>query len=163
MSLQNSEDNDSQSSEEEDMNYEEHAKKISVDDMIKDDYYKVLGLDDLKWRATDDQVRSAYRKLALKFHPDKLVDPKPEDRQIFIKIQDAYDVLGNIEKRRVFVLSFSIWCTRYDSTGIELRIPVYSTGDDFFDCFSDAFSDYSRFSSIQPAYFILYIYSLVLY
>ena len=94
--------NDGSEEEDEDVDYENHAKKISIDDMIKNDYYKVLGLEDLKWRATDDQVRSAYRKLALKYHPDKLASPTPEDRQIFLKIQDAYDTLGNVEKRRAY-------------------------------------------------------------
>ena len=143
---------DEENEKEENKDYESHAKKISIDDMIKDDYYKVLGLDDLKWRATDEQVRSAYRKLALKYHPDKLAAPTPEDRQIFLKIQDAYDILGNIEKRRAyFPFPFT---SRYDSAGVELKLPVYNTGDDFFECFSDAFTQYSRFSSIQPAYFI---------
>jgi len=94
--------NNGSDEEDENMDYENHAKKISIDDMIKDDYYKVLGLEDLKWRATDDQVRSAYRKLALKYHPDKLASPTPEDRQIFLKIQDAYDTLGNVDKRRAY-------------------------------------------------------------
>lgn len=99
--LLSSEDNDDTEKETDDNKEQEHhSKKITIEDMLKDDYYKVLGLGELKWRATDEQVRSAYRKLALKYHPDKLADPKPEDRQIFLKIQDAYDTLGNVEKRR---------------------------------------------------------------
>ena len=39
----------------------EDTKKLSADDLKKKDYYKVLGLEDLKWRATEDQIRSAYR------------------------------------------------------------------------------------------------------
>lgn len=87
--------------------YEKHAKKISIADMKKDDYYKVLGLDGLKWMATEEQIRSAYRKLVLKYHPDKLTNPTPEDRQIFLRVQDAYDVLGNPEKRK----AYSSYCT----------------------------------------------------
>ena len=146
--------------EEDNKDYESHAKKISIDDMIKDDYYKVLGLDELKWRATDEQVRSAYRKLALKYHPDKLAAPTQEDRQIFLKIQDASDGLGNIEKRRAYFLF--ILTSSYDSADVELKLPIYNTGDDFFECFSDAFTQYSRFSSIQPAYFISPIFTIVL-
>ena len=59
--------------------------------------------------------------------------------------------------------SFFSLTSRYDSTGIELRIPTFSSGEDFFDCFSDAFSDYSRYSSIQPAYSLFSSSSLVLY
>lgn len=75
-------------------------RKLSVSDLLKKDYYRVLGLEDLKWRATDDQIRSAYRKLVLKYHPDKMADPSAEDREIFLHVQEAYDTLGNIEKRR---------------------------------------------------------------
>ena len=100
--------NEGDSGNEENEDYESHAKKISIEDMIKDDYYKVLGLEDLKWRATDEQVRSSYRKLALKYHPDKLSAPTPEDRQIFLKIQDAYDILGNVEKRRAYRFSYDM-------------------------------------------------------
>lgn len=80
----------------------EDTKKLSADDLKKKDYYKVLGLEDLKWRATEEQIRSAYRKLVLKYHPDKIAEPSEEDRQIFIHIQDAYDTLGNTEKRRAY-------------------------------------------------------------
>ena len=80
----------------------EDTKKLSVEDLKKKDYYKVLGLEDLKWQATEDQIRSAYRKLVLKYHPDKIAEPSEEDRQIFIHIQDAYDTLGNTEKRRAY-------------------------------------------------------------
>ena len=84
----------------ENADYESHAKKIAYADMKKDDYYRVLGLEDLKWRATDDQIRTSYRKLVLKYHPDKMTNSAPDDRQIFLRVQDAYDILGNTEKRR---------------------------------------------------------------
>lgn len=96
--------NEEETTKKEHEDYEKHAKKISIADMKKDDYYKVLGLDGLKWMATEDQIRSAYRKLVLKYHPDKLTNPTPEDRQIFLRVQDAYDVLGNPEKRKAWVL-----------------------------------------------------------
>ena len=79
---------------------EDETTKALFSNLSNDDYYKVLGLENLRWRATEDDIRSAYRSLVLKYHPDKMADPKPEDRQIFIKIQEAYDVLGTLEKRR---------------------------------------------------------------
>ena len=79
---------------------EDETSKALFSNLSNDDYYKVLGLENLRWRATEDDIRSAYRSLVLKYHPDKMADPKPEDRQIFIKIQEAYDVLGTLEKRR---------------------------------------------------------------
>ena len=125
----------------EDEDNQAESKMLSVADLKKKDYYRVLGLEELKWRATDDQIRSAYRKLVLKYHPDKIANPTPEDRQIFLHIQEAYEALGTVEKRRA-----------YDSADADLVIPIYEEGDDFFECFGDVFYDYSRFSSIQPAY-----------
>jgi len=126
------------------------SKMLSITDLKKKDYYRVLGLEELKWRATDDQIRSAYRKLVLKYHPDKMANPTPEDRQIFLHIQEAYEALGTIEKRRA-----------YDSADADLVIPLYEEDDDFFECFGNVFYDYSRFSSIQPAYVLCLICSVI--
>ncbi|RLV96531.1 DnaJ-related protein SCJ1 [Spathaspora sp. JA1] len=60
------------------------------------DFYQVLGLDK---DATDKQIRSAYKQLSLKYHPDK--NPGNEEaHDKFIEIGEAYEVLSNAEKRR---------------------------------------------------------------
>jgi DnaJ like chaperone protein len=63
-----------------------------------DSDYKVLGLDP---NATDDEVKKAYRKMAIKFHPDKVAQMGEEyqkgAKEKFQKIQDSYDA---IKKRR---------------------------------------------------------------
>src|SRR5262249_25949856 len=62
------------------------------------DYYQVLGL---RRGATDDHIRQAYRTLARKYHPDfNLGDRRCEDR--FKEINEAYEVLGDAEKRRQY-------------------------------------------------------------
>jgi curved DNA-binding protein len=59
------------------------------------DYYKILGVDR---KAGADDIRSAYRKLAMKYHPDKNPgDKKAEER--FKEINEAYQVLGDDKKR----------------------------------------------------------------
>jgi DnaJ-class molecular chaperone len=58
------------------------------------DPYKDLGL---QRGATDEEIKKAYRKLAMKHHPDKGGDPEH-----FKKIQSAYDILGNSENRQNF-------------------------------------------------------------
>lgn len=59
------------------------------------DYYKILGVDR---KASADEIRSAYRKLAMKYHPDKNQgDKKAEDR--FKEINEAYQVLSDEQKR----------------------------------------------------------------
>jgi DnaJ-class molecular chaperone len=62
------------------------------------DYYKVLGVDR---SASEADIRSAYRKLARKFHPD--VNPNnKEAEQKFKEINEAYQVLGDPEKRKKY-------------------------------------------------------------
>ncbi|KAE8619644.1 hypothetical protein XENTR_v10009882 [Xenopus tropicalis] len=61
------------------------------------DYYKILGIPK---GATEEEIKKAYRKQALKYHPDKNKDPGAEDR--FKEIAEAYDVLSDPKKREVF-------------------------------------------------------------
>ena len=64
--------------------------------MAKRDYYDVLGVNK---NSSQDEIKKAYRKVALKNHPDRNPDDKEaEDR--FKEAAEAYDVLGNEEKRR---------------------------------------------------------------
>lgn len=61
--------------------------------MSKENYYAIL---EVEKTATQDQIKSAYRKLSKKFHPDK--NPKGEEQ--FKKISEAYSILGKPEKRK---------------------------------------------------------------
>lgn len=70
------------------------------------DYYKVLGVERT---ASDDEIKKAYRKLALKYHPDKNPgDSKAEER--FKEINEAHEVLGDSQKR-----------AKYDQLGSSYR------------------------------------------
>jgi len=62
------------------------------------DYYKTLGL---ARGASDDQIKRAYRKLALKYHPDKNPGDETAANQ-FAEIGNAYEVLSDAEKRRIY-------------------------------------------------------------
>jgi molecular chaperone DnaJ len=63
--------------------------------MNKNDYYKILGVTQ---SASTDEIKSAYRKLAMKYHPDRNPDNK-EAEEKFKEATEAYEVLGDTEKR----------------------------------------------------------------
>jgi DnaJ-class molecular chaperone len=63
------------------------------------DYYKILGVEKT---ATEDEIKSAYRKLAMKWHPDRNPDNVEEAKNKFAEINEAYEVLSNPEKRQQY-------------------------------------------------------------
>ncbi|MBN1828257.1 MAG: J domain-containing protein [Deltaproteobacteria bacterium] len=65
---------------------------------MADDYYTILGIDQ---RASQDDIKKAYRKLALKYHPDRNPGNKQAE-ETFKKINEAYAVLSDLEKRKKF-------------------------------------------------------------
>jgi molecular chaperone DnaJ len=65
---------------------------------VADDLYKVLGV---SRKASDDEIKKAYRKLARKYHPDRNPDdPRAEEK--FKEVQGAYDTLSDPEKRKEY-------------------------------------------------------------
>jgi len=92
--------------------------------MKKRDYYEILGVDR---NASKDEIKKAYRRLALKYHPDKNKDKGAEEK--FKEISEAYAVLHDDEKRTMY--------DRYGHAGIDQR---YSAEDIFRGAdFSDIF------------------------
>src|SRR5256714_11348192 len=72
------------------------------------DYYETLGVPKT---ATEEEIRSAFRKLARKFHPDVAKDKKAAEEK-FKEINEAYEVLGDPEKRK-----------KYDQLGADWNRP----------------------------------------
>ncbi|MCP5107758.1 MAG: molecular chaperone DnaJ, partial [bacterium] len=103
--------------------------------MAKRDYYEVLGV---QRNAGVDEIKKAYRQLAMKYHPDRNQgNSEAEDK--FKEASEAYSVVGNDEKRRV-----------YDQFGHEgLRSTGRPGGD--FSFFSD--SIFSDFEDILGSFF----------
>lgn len=67
-------------------------------DMEYKDYYKILGVDK---KASAADIKKAYRKLAVKYHPDKNPDDKLAEEK-FKELNEAYEVLGDEEKRKKY-------------------------------------------------------------
>ncbi|XP_059171670.1 dnaJ homolog subfamily B member 6-A-like isoform X4 [Physella acuta] len=64
-------------------------------------YYEVLGIEK---SATEQDIKKAYRRLALKWHPDKNPENKDEAKKKFQEISEAYDILSDKKKREVYDL-----------------------------------------------------------
>jgi len=78
------------------------------------DYYKVLGVSQT---ATPDEIKKAYRKLAMKFHPDKTTGNKAANEK-FNEINEANQVLGDPEKRKKYD-QFGADYQRYEQAGAQ--------------------------------------------
>ena len=104
--------------------------------MNKRDYYEVLGVDR---RASQEEIKKTYRKLALKYHPDRNPgDKEAEDK--FKEAAEAYEVLRDSEKRNI-----------YDQFGHEGLQGTGFTGfggfEDIFSAFGDIFEDFFGFGN----------------
>jgi len=66
--------------------------------MSKEDFYKILEVDE---KASADDIKKSYRKLSLKYHPDRN-QGNVEATKMFQKISEAYETLGNEEKRQEY-------------------------------------------------------------
>lgn len=67
-----------------------------VESMTFRDHYKVLGV---TRQASEEEIKTKYRSLVLKLHPDVVGDGSEETKQVFLQVRESFEVLGN-EKRR---------------------------------------------------------------
>ncbi|XP_059224677.1 dnaJ homolog subfamily B member 2 isoform X1 [Stomoxys calcitrans] len=76
------------------------------------DYYKVL---DVPRSATEAEIKKAYRKLALKWHPDKNPDNLDEANKRFRELSEAYEVLSDERKRKIYDSRSTLHKSSYSS------------------------------------------------
>ena len=108
------------------------SKKAKPSDDEKD-FYKILGVNK---DATEAEIKKAYRKLALKWHPDKNPNNREEAEEKFKKINEAYSVLSDKNKRK-----------QYDHGG-NFDFDFSFNADDIFKDFfggKDPFSEFFKF------------------
>ncbi|MCX7982640.1 MAG: molecular chaperone DnaJ [Syntrophales bacterium] len=104
--------------------------------MAKRCYYEILGV---SRTATEEEIKKNYRKLALKYHPDRNPGDK-EAEEKFKEAAEAYEVLSDPEKRAIY--------DRYGHDGLaSTGFQGFRGFDDIFASFSDIFSDIFGFSN----------------
>lgn len=104
--------------------------------MANKDYYSILGVDK---NASDDEIKSAYRRLAKKYHPD--LNKTEEAAEKFKEINEAYEVLGDSKKRANYDQFGSADGNPFGGAGSSGGFgDFFGGGGGFSDIFSDIFS-----------------------
>ncbi len=99
-----------------------------------EDYYDTLGI---SRSATLEEIKTAYRRLALKYHPDKNPGNKSAEER-FKQLSEAYQVLADTEKRQLYDL--------YGHAGLAgLDVGGFSGFEDIFSSFGEVFEDFFGF------------------
>ncbi len=97
---------------------------------MRRDYYDILGV---SRNATEEEIKKAYRKLALTYHPDRNHGDK-EAEEKFKEINEAYEILGDADKRAKF--------DHFGTTDQYGSFGDFGFGRNFDDIFGDLFSDF---------------------
>ncbi len=97
--------------------------------MAKRDYYEILGV---AKNTSEEEIKKAYRKLAMKYHPDRNPDSK-ESEDKFKEAKEAYEMLSNPEKREAY--------DRYGHAGVDPNMGGGGFGGAGAGGFADAFGD----------------------
>lgn len=122
-----------------------YLRSLDPKEWKKQDHYRVLGIINLRFDASEDIIKTAYRKMVLKHHPDKrkaLGEEIRPDDDYFTCITMAYETLGSLSKRRA-----------YDSVDPEFDDSLPSGSElkqDFYKVFGYYFDLNSRWSERQP-------------
>jgi len=104
--------------------------------MAKRDYYEILGV---SRQATEDEIKKAYRRLALQYHPDRNPGNR-EAEEFFKEAAEAYEVLRDPQKRELYDL--------YGHEGLKgTGFTGFRGFEDIFSSFSDIFEDFFGFGT----------------
>lgn len=102
--------------------------------MAKEDFYKLLGIEK---NASEAEIKKSYRRMAMKFHPDRNKDDPAQSEKKFKQIKEAYEVLSDAKKRAAY--------DQFGHAGVDQSMgggPGFGGGGaDFGDIFGDVFGD----------------------
>ena len=102
--------------------------------MAKEDFYKLLGVDK---NASDAELKKSYRRMAMKFHPDRNKDNLEQSEEKFKRIKEAYEILSDPKKRATY--------DQFGHAGVEQAMGGgpggFGGGENFSDIFGDVFGD----------------------
>ena len=102
--------------------------------MAKEDFYQVLGVDR---NASDSEIKKNYRRLAMKFHPDRNKDNPESAEEKFKQIKQAYEILSDQKKRSAY--------DQFGHAGVDPTMGGgpggFGAGESFSDIFGDVFGD----------------------
>jgi len=99
--------------------------------MAKRDFYEVLGV---AKNASEEEIKKAYRKLAMKFHPDRHQGEDAKDAEVkFKEVKEAYEMLSDAQKRAAY--------DQYGHAGVDPNMRGPGGGAEGFGGFGEAFGD----------------------
>lgn len=107
------------------------------------DYYTILGI---SFGANSNDIKKAYRQLALKYHPDK--NKEPDAAEKFIAIHEAYEILYNEQKRAY-----------YDSIFIRHKTTGYNENNEFKNWTEEAQNHGQEYSQMPYDFFIVKVFN----
>jgi len=103
---------------------------------VKRDYYEILGV---QRGATEQEIKSAYRKLALQYHPDRNPN-NPDAEEKFKECSEAYAILADSEKREMY--------NRFGHAGVGAGVPGGGFDASVFQDFGDIFGEFFGFGDL---------------
>ena len=122
----------------------QYKRLLIIIKIMSEEFYKLLGV---AKNANENDIKKAYRKLAVKYHPDKSpADKKEEYTEKFKEISEAYEILSDPKKRQI-----------YDKFGKEAALgndngPGGSSGVNPFDIFNQFFGGHGGFSEMPEGF-----------
>ncbi|KAG6463204.1 hypothetical protein O3G_MSEX013736 [Manduca sexta] len=119
-------------------------------------FYEILGVSK---QASTQEIRQAYKKLAIKYHPDK--NPGEAEQEKFLRITEAYETLKDPEKRRNYDIygSYPSYSKKYDYKSQSEYDNLYYNGLYHNDPFVDTLSGASFYNYLNEGFYFINFYS----